>query len=73
MDMKDSSHRGLYIRCSQKRLVLLISEKEKIQNEIFHFLPRESKVALDTYMKLYEYLDKQIAAEAQYLASISDT
>lgn len=73
MDMENSSHRRLYMRCSQKRLAFLISEKEKIQKEIFCFLPRESKEALDTYMKLYKYLDKQIATEAQYLASISDT
>lgn len=73
MDRKELAHRRLYIRFSQKRLVFLINEKEKIQNEIFPFLPRESRKALDTYMALYEYLNRQIATEAQYLAVISQS
>lgn len=70
MDMKEFEHTRRVIT-AQRRIVILVQEKEAIQEKIRSPLNCESDDRKAKYKELYILMDNLIADEAKYLASIS--
>ena len=70
MDRKEFEHTRRVIT-AQRRIVILVQEKEAIQEKIKSPLNRESDDRKARYRDLYLLMDNLIADEAKYLASIS--